>query len=133
LKIRELLLAAGITNQIYQGQSAFWIVHHDAVECVYDLAFEFWHRAKAVGLAVDVSIALGYAAQLLCGNPEAHVLVNSPWLWAGDDRGHFRDRPPDLEPWQWSDVCGTTSAEVRPAIVHLPHRKAASRFSDGTQ
>src|SRR6185437_11382416 len=45
-RLRELMCEQGIVNQAYLFSSAFWIVHHDAIDAVYDLALGFWHKAK---------------------------------------------------------------------------------------
>jgi hypothetical protein len=84
-----------MANCEYLCESAFWIVHHDAIDAVYDLALGFWHKAKDVGLIVDVSVALGCAMQILCADPDAHLLLKHPEVWAGDDKGLFRDTLPD--------------------------------------
>src|SRR6185437_3139120 len=100
-----------------------WIVHHDAIDAVYDLALGFWHKAKEAGLMADVSAALGYAMQILCADPEAHLLAKHPDVWAGDDGGVFRETPRDVTAWKWQHPLGGAAVEVRPAIIHLPHSK----------
>jgi hypothetical protein len=83
------------------------------------------------GLTVDVSAALGYAMQMLCADPEAHLLVNHPDLWASDDEGHFRDSLPDGTAWNWRHPLLADAVELRPSIIHLPKSKellAASRM-----
>lgn len=49
IHLRELMRQEGVLNQPYLNQSAFWIVHHDAIDSVYELAFGFWHKAKESG------------------------------------------------------------------------------------
>jgi len=120
LAIRELMKREGINNDVYSSQSAFWIVHHDVIEPLYDLALGFWHKAKEANVIVDVSAALGYAMQILCANPERHLLVNHLDLWASDDEDHFRDALPTGKAWEWRAFAEMPSARVRPAIIHLP-------------
>ena len=122
-KLRELMQQQGIVNEIYLCQSAFWMVHHDAIEPVYDLALGFWHKAKEGGLVVDVSAALGYALQMFCADPEAHRLKNNRDLWASDEKGCFRETLPDGTPWIWQHPVGLDPVEIRPAILHLPKSK----------
>ena len=43
LRFRELMREQGIADQVYLCSSAFWIVHHDAIDTVYNLALTFWH------------------------------------------------------------------------------------------
>src|SRR5207247_10764877 len=73
-QVRDLMRRDGILNQVYLCRSAFWIVHHDVIDTAYDLALGFWHKAKESGLCRDVSAALGYVMQILCADPEAHLL-----------------------------------------------------------
>ncbi len=122
-QLRERLHHEGIASQAYLCGSAFWIVHHDAMDAVYDLALGFWHKAKEAGLMVDVAAALGYAMQILCADPEAHLLVKHPEIWAGDDEGLFRNTLPDETGWAWRHPLSAEAVEVRPALVHLPNSK----------
>ena len=122
-RLRDLMREQGIVNQVYLCSSAFWIVHHDAINTVYDLALGFWHKAKDVGVIIDVSAALGYSMQILCASPEVHFIANHPDHWAGDDEGLFRERLPDRSPWGWRHPMGTETIVVRPSIIHLPHSK----------
>ncbi len=122
-RLRELWRQEGVANQPYVSQSAFWIIHHDAIETVYDLAIGFWNKANHAGLAVDVSAALGYAMQMLCADPEAHLLMNHPDLWASDDAGDFRDSLPNGTAWRWRRPLWTDTVEIRPSIIHLPTSK----------
>ncbi len=122
-RLLELWRQEGVANQMYASQSAFWIIHHDAIETVYDLAMGFWHAASNSGLTVDVSAALGYAMQMLCADPEAHLLVNHPDLWASDDAGHFRESLPDATAWRWRHPLRPGLVELRPSIIHLPKSK----------
>ena len=115
----DLFHREGVTNQVYLGQSAFWIVRHEAIETVYDLAMGFWHKANEAGLLLDVSAALVYAMQMLCGDPEKHRVESAPELWASDDAGHFDGRFPDGTPWPWRHPLASGSIQIRPAIVHL--------------
>jgi len=129
-RLRELWRQEGVANQMYASQSAFWIIHHDAIETVYELAMGFWHKADHAGLEVEVSAALGYAMQMLCADPEAHLLVNHADLWASDDESHFRDSLPDGTAWSWRHPLWTDAVEICPSIIHLPQSKellAASR------
>jgi hypothetical protein len=117
--LRDLLRREGVMNQVYLSGSAFWIVQREAIEMVYDLALPFWNKAKETGLVVDVSAALGYAMQLLCATPEAHLLLNAPQIWASDDAGYFADRSLDGAPWPWQHPLTSAAVPIRPAIIHL--------------
>jgi hypothetical protein len=120
LKLRELYIEAGILNRPYLCQSAFWIVRRDAIDTVYELAFQFVNLAKEKGTAVNVDTALGYAMQLLCADPEAHLLTRHPEVWASDDLGQIGDALSDGGTWSWRHPFGGDSVSIRPALVHAP-------------
>jgi hypothetical protein len=54
-ELRDLFRKQGITNQVYLSGSAFWIIHHDVIDSIYELAMGFWHKGKEIGLALDVA------------------------------------------------------------------------------
>jgi hypothetical protein len=123
-ELRDLFRKQGITNQVYLSGSAFWIVHHDVIDSIYELAMGFWHKGKEIGLVLDVAASLGFAMQILCADPEPHLLENQPALWAGDEIGLFAGRIPS-GPWTWRGPLGNQEVRVQPAIVHVPHSKSA--------
>lgn len=118
--LRDQFVQQGVMNEVYLSESAFWIVHRDAIDTLYEVALKFWHKAKENGLLVDVSAALGFAAQILCADPEKHLLGNAPQLWAGDYSGQL-SAPGELEStWQWAHPLDQNNpVQVRPAMVHL--------------
>lgn len=123
-RLRDFFRQAGVINPVYLSQSAFWIIHRDAIEEVYGLAMQFVEEAKTSGLAVGVDEALGYAMQILCADPEGHRLTEHAELWASDDVGLFQGTLPDGGSWQWRHPLNAEAAvTVRPAIVHLPGHK----------
>jgi hypothetical protein len=122
-RLRELFKAEGLMDPLYVSGSAFWIVHHDAIETVYDLALGFWHKAKAAGLSVKISAALGYAMQLLCADPEAHRLTERPDLWGSDGVACSENERPDGEGCGSRQPPPTAPGEVRSAMIHLAVRQ----------
>ncbi len=115
--LRDLMRSAGVRDPVYLCQSAFWIIHHDVIKMVYDLAFGFWHDAREKGLTLDVAVALAYAMQIMCADPEKHQITNHLHIWASDDLGHFQHQLP-------SSLVGLASDHVaRCAIMHLPNSK----------
>jgi hypothetical protein len=122
-KLRELYQGAGVLNQVYLSQSAFWIVRRDAIDSVYELAFQFVNLGKEKGVTVNLDAALGYAMQLLCADPEAHLLSRHPEIWASDDLGHFDGSEPDAKPWLWRHPLADQGLKVNPAIIHMPRHK----------
>ena len=119
-KLRHLYADAGLLNQPYLCHSAFWIVRRDAIDSVYELAFQFVNRCRETGIVVNVDVALGYAMQLLCGDPEAHLLTRHPEIWASDNFGQFSGRALNLEAWDWQHPLADHIFPVNPAIVHRP-------------
>jgi hypothetical protein len=89
-QLRDLFRQEGVSNQIYLSSSAFWIVHRDAIDAVYELALGFWHKARSAGATLHVAAALGYAMQILSADPEAHLLSAKPDLWGSEElRGDY--------------------------------------------
>jgi len=121
-KLRDLFMQMGVTNQVYLSRSAFWIVHREVIDQVYELAFRFFHAAKGAGLAAGVDTSLGYAMQILCGDPEAHLITRHPDIWASDDQGNIDASAPNTEPWEWRHPLPQEAALIRPAIVHVPNK-----------
>ncbi|MCW5553936.1 MAG: hypothetical protein KIS67_17500 [Verrucomicrobiae bacterium] len=123
-RLRELFRQAGVINAVYLSRSAFWVVHREAIEEVYELAMQFVQEAKLSGLKMGADEALGYAMQILCADPEAHLLAAHPELWASDVEGQFQTAIPNGESWQWRHpVRAEAALAVRPAIIHLPGNK----------
>ena len=110
--------------QVGAAVSVKRIVGRDAIDTVYELAFQFVNLAKEKGAAVNVDASLGYAMQMLCADPEAHLLSRHPEIWASDDLGQFDEALPNGEDWMWGHSLGDRTAMVSPALVHLPRRKA---------
>ncbi len=132
-RLREFMREQGIVNQAYLCSSVFWIVHHDAIDTVYDLALGFWHKTKEAGIIVDVSAALGYEMQILCADPETHWSENHPDVWASDDAGQFCEVIPDGSPWSRCHPLRSEVIEIRPAIIHLPNsKKLLAALRDGS-
>ncbi|MEK7675317.1 MAG: hypothetical protein AAB676_05725 [Verrucomicrobiota bacterium] len=133
-RLRDLLREQGVMSQAYLCGSAFWIVHHDAIDTVYELALGFWRKARESGLIAGVSAALGYAMQILCANPEAHLLEAHPELWASDDMGRLDETFVKRKgaAWAWQHPLRSEAIEVRPAMVHLPRSKESPALAIST-
>lgn len=123
----KLVHAHGVQNDAYSAQSAFWIVHHDAIDTVYELSLRFWLAAKESGLILHVSAALGYAMQMLCADPEAHVAQNRTDIWDTDDEGVFTPEVTWDQPQTWRESSSDRRGVVRPAILHIPRSKTFLR------
>jgi hypothetical protein len=133
----------GISNPPYLSRSAFWIVHREAIEAVYDLAMRFSNEERQASDVsatdgansidsdiqfrnqVDVDAALGYAMQILCADSEAHRLECHPEVWASYV-GHVAPQSPLIQTWSWHNELSDRSIQVRPAIVHLGNRHRRS-------
>jgi hypothetical protein len=123
-KLRDLYIEAGILNQPYLCHSAFWIVRREAIDSVYELAFQFVNHCRESGVTATVDAALGYAMQLLCADPEAHLLTRHPEIWAGENLRQFEGRPADAKPWGWRHPLAEQVMQVNPAIIHMPRAQA---------
>lgn len=116
--VRTALKREGVLNSPYFCENAFWIIHRDAIEPVYDLTVGFYHKTKEAGDTLHISAALAYAMQILCADPERHLLTRSPHLWATRPGGP----PASQEAWLWNSRALPFQAPqpVRPAILHVP-------------
>jgi len=120
----ELARKEGVSGAYFAGQSAFWIVHHDVIDLVYDLVLGFAHKGRAMGLHIDANAGLSFAMHLLCATPESHRLIALPDYWASDNEGLYSDFLPQEYKWVWRDLGSGKVYDVSPAVVHLPHSKA---------
>jgi len=120
---RERMMKAGVFNPVYLSVPSFWIVHHDVIDRVCDLAQHFGRTAKQEGFRYEFNAAISYAAQMLCGDPAEHCWNRRPDLWASDDAGYFKDRNPDGSAWPVKNAFTEEETLANPAIIHLPHRK----------
>jgi hypothetical protein len=121
--LRDLFHEAGMENRAYLSQSAFWIVHREAIDAVYEEAFQFWNQAKRKGVQLDVNAALGFAMQIFCAAPEAHLLSVRPEVWASDDLDYFAGAEPKGQSWPCRHPLSNEAVVVNPAIIHLPRDK----------
>jgi hypothetical protein len=128
-QLEELFREEGISNQVYVSGSSFWIVHHDAIETVYELALGFWHQAKERGLSVDVSSALCYATQILCADSEFHSIDRRPDLWCQCEQEAIEVIDGKHKPWQWRHLLRQEPLRVDPAIIHLKERSVDSSLN----
>jgi hypothetical protein len=124
-KLRDLYCEAGITSQTYLSQSAFWIVRREAIDAVYELAFQFVNLAKEKGVSVNVDAALGYAMQLLCADPEGHLLTKHPEVWASDGLGQVAEPLHNGKSWRWQPPAGREAVLINPALIHVPRTRRA--------
>ncbi|MCI0539760.1 MAG: hypothetical protein L0Z50_31515 [Verrucomicrobiales bacterium] len=122
----ELMRAKGVrSNSIFNVNGGLFIVQHDVIETVFELAFDFWQFANSKGYAFNDEPLLAYAMQMLCGNPYIHTLRKTADLWASDWTGHFEGKLPDGQPWWFVDYFTGEKLAVNPAIVHAMRSKDA--------
>src|SRR5262249_44322786 len=122
----QLMRAKGVcSNAIFNVNGGLFIVHHDAVDTLYNLAFDFWHFCKANGHTFTEEPPLAYAMHMLCGNPYSHTLRQTADLWASDWTGYFENKLPDGLPWWFVDYFTGEKLAVNPAIVHAMRSKNA--------
>jgi hypothetical protein len=123
-RLRQLLERAGLANQVYLCRSAFWIVHREAIDDVFEQAFTFWNFARNDGLTLEVDLALGFVMQIYCADPEAHLVSVHPEVWASDDLGQAAHEPGEDRTWLRRHPVADEGVRVNPAIVHTPTCRA---------
>jgi hypothetical protein len=122
----ELLRARGVRGRsVFNVNGGFFVVHRDAIETLFRLAYEFWQFGRGQGLNFNDEPLLAYAMQMLCGNPHLHTLRETAGVWASDWTGCFRDHLPDGQAWWFEDYFTREKIPVNPAIVHAMRSKAA--------
>lgn len=122
----ELMRQAGVRSRhIFNVNGGLFIVHRDAIDTVYRLAFEFWQFCKTQGFTFNDEPLLAYTMHMLCGNPHAHTLRETLDFWASDWTGCFKDRLPDSQPWWFIDYFTEAKLPVNPALVHAMRSKPA--------
>jgi hypothetical protein len=115
----RLMRAKGVRcKQIFNMNAGLWIVHRDAIDKLYRLAYEFWHFAQQSGYTFTEEAPLAFVGHMMMGNPYKHQLRMAPELWASDWLGHFKDRIPVDEAWDFHDYMTDELIRVQPAIVH---------------
>jgi hypothetical protein len=125
-KFVSLMREHGVRSRsIFNVNGGLFIVHREAIETVFKLAFDFWQSAKGQGFKFNDEPLLCYAMHMLCGDPYAHTTRATIDLWASDWMGVFRDRLPDGRPWWFTDYFTGERIPANPAIVHAMRSKKA--------
>lgn len=121
-----LMRARGIhSRKIFNVNGGLFIVHRDAIDQVFQLAFDFFDFCQSRGFTFVDEPLLAYAMQTLCGDASLHTLRATADLWASDWTGWFQNRLPDGKPWTFVDYFTWEEFEVNPAIVHAMRSKEA--------
>jgi hypothetical protein len=121
-----LMRSQGVNSRsIFNVNAGFWIVHHDAVDQLAQLALEFWQHCKQQGYEFTEEAPLAYVGHMLVGNPYLHTLERGHDLWASDWTGIFAGRLPDGSAWNFEDYLDGSQITVNPAIVHCMRSKDA--------
>ncbi len=123
VRYHELMRKAGVYNQIHASRSAFWIVKRAAVDVVCELAKHHYAITKTCGEAPHGDAALGYAMQMLCGDPQAHLASRRPDLWWSDESGEFAAPDPLADGWDPRSPSAPRTQAAPPALVHMPVRR----------
>jgi len=116
---------------VFNVNGGLFIAHHDVIETLFNLAYEFWTYCKENGWTFNDEPLLAYAMQMLCGNPYAHTFRETMDLWASDWTGRYHDDLPDGKAWFFSDYFTEEKILVNPAIVHAMRSKSALIVSAG--
>ncbi|HXJ58671.1 MAG TPA: hypothetical protein VNU68_18600 [Verrucomicrobiae bacterium] len=125
-RVVELMRQCGVLHpQVFNVNGGLFIVHRNAIDTVYRLAFEFSDFCKQQGFTFNDEPLLAYAMQRLCHDPNLHTLKATLDFWCSDWTGQFQDRLPDGQPWLFLDYFTEEPVLVNPAIVHAMRSKNA--------
>lgn len=113
------------SRHVFNVNGGLFIVHRDAIDTVYRLAFDFWQFSKTQGFTFNDEPLMAYAMHMLCGDPYRHTLRTSMDFWCSDWTGVFLDELPDSRPWTFTDYFTEERLTVNPAIVHAMRSKRA--------
>lgn len=120
----DLMWEKGVrSNSVFNNNAGMFIVQHEAIDHVFRLAYEFWYHAEKKGRVFTEEAALAYAAHMLMADPYVHQLKENRDFWASDWLGHWKDKIPKNEPWNFTDYMTMEEYEVNPAIVHAMRSK----------
>jgi len=114
-EIKMLMNKHGVTGDMYIGSSSFWIVHHDVIDLIYDLAIAFWHKAKEHGLIVEVGVCLTYAMLMMCGYSDMHRQDKIKDIWAFDY--NKKSNQGTEASWEWQHPLSDDLMQVSPSII----------------
>lgn len=115
-----------IGKRIYNTNAGFWIVRREAINefCTRGIAFFEFCRNELHLVNFTEEPAIAYLGHLV-EDPEQNTFDKTCAVWASDWVGHFKDRLPADEPWQFEDYMTGEKHRVNPAIVHAMRSKDA--------
>jgi len=70
----ELVREAGVRNDCYLPVPGLFIIRKTGIEIIYELACEFLQRCQREDVRFSQTAALGFAMQMVCGNPAPHLI-----------------------------------------------------------
>ena len=80
----------GVSNCPYLPVNGFWILKIKALDHVCSLAAHIIAIADNMNMEITGDEALGYAGQMLCGDPERHLVSNHVEIWGRKGIGKWR-------------------------------------------
>jgi hypothetical protein len=120
----ELMRDCGVNStNVYNVNAGYWIVKKEAVKTFCELTSFFWGFAKSRGYEFTEEAPLAYATHMMCGDAEKHTLTKYPDMWASDWTGHFDNKLPVDEEWDFIDYFSMKPIKVRPSLVHCMRSK----------
>jgi len=123
-RYEELMRECGVISMnVYNVNAGLWIVQKEAINTICSLMRFFWTYCKDRGHTFTEEAPLAYATHMLCADAEAHQIYNFSDIWASDWTGHFNNRLPVDEPWNFVDYFTNKPVPVQPAIVHAMRSK----------
>lgn len=133
-RLVELMRERGVRGRnVYGAGGGMFIIHHEFVETLLALTKSFYSFCKERGHSLGFAPLLSYAMQMVCGDPDRHLLTKNTDLWCSDSQGVFRDRLPDGTIWEYRDPLSREVTLVNPAIVHIGLSKSLLTENDGLQ
>lgn len=115
------------SKRVWNTNAGLFIVRKDAIDEFYEKAMAFYKFCRFELHLVNFTEepVLAFLAHLV-DDPTKNTLAATASTWACDWTGHYRDRLPDGNPWQFEDyMTGEKRNNMNPAIVHAMRSKTA--------
>ncbi len=114
------------SDKIYNCNGGFWIVRREAIAEFYKTTMDFHRFARQELHLVNFTEEppLAFVGHLV-DEPEKNTLAATHHVWASDWTGHFNNRCPTGEDWDFVDYMSGQRTRVNPSIVHAMRSKSA--------
>lgn len=114
------------SEKIYNTNAGFWIVRKEAIKEFYDKAMGFFNFARNEMHLINFTEepALAFVGHFV-DDPELNNFGATCDVWASDWTGHFKDKLPTKDHWDFEDYMTGERRRVTPAIIHAMRSKDA--------